>query len=136
ENALRSWKPSQYWFKYRGIIKLTRDLRHNNLDGAEQILSQLLQSKMDDMEPDIAFMIDYLHIDCLKRRGDLSSAFEKVEDMLEELQEENRDLSLRLQLMLVKAHLYDKAGRPQRGFTLAMRAASMAWRARRVPSGH
>ncbi|EGY20923.1 anaphase-promoting complex protein [Verticillium dahliae VdLs.17] len=134
ENALRSWKPSQYWFKYRGIIKLTRDLRHNNLDGAEQILSQLLQSKMDDMEPDIAFMIDYLHIDCLKRRGDLSSAFEKVEDMLEELQEENRDLSLRLQLMLVKAHLYDKAGRPQRGFTLAMRAASMAWRARLVPN--
>ncbi|KAM0325125.1 hypothetical protein ACHAQA_007664 [Verticillium albo-atrum] len=132
ENSLRSWKPSQYWFKYRGIIKLTRDLHHNNLDGAEQILSQLLQSKMDDMEPDAAFMVDMMQIDCLKRRGDFSGALQKVEDMLEDLRDGKKDLSLRVQLMLLKAHLFDKAGRPQRGFTLAMRAASIAWRARLV----
>ncbi|KXH34158.1 anaphase-promoting complex protein [Colletotrichum simmondsii] len=132
ENALRSWKPSQYWYKYRGIIKLKRDLHHNNLDGAEQLLSQLLQSKKDDLEPDMAFVVDFLHIDCLTRRGDLQAAFNKVEDMLAAIRDDKRDISLRVRLMLIKVHLYDKCGRPQRGFTIAMRAASMAWRARLV----
>ncbi|KAL0937930.1 Anaphase-promoting complex subunit 5 [Colletotrichum truncatum] len=132
ENSLRSWKPSQYWFKYRGIIKLRRDLHHNNLDGAEQLLSQLLQSKKDDLEPDMAFVVDFLHIDCLIRRGNLQDAFNKVEDMLASLRDDKRDISLRVRLMLIKVHLYDKCGRPQRGFTIAMRAASMAWRARLV----
>ncbi|OLN86126.1 Anaphase-promoting complex subunit 5 [Colletotrichum chlorophyti] len=132
ENALRSWKPSQYWFKYRGIIKLKRDLHHNNLDGAEQLLSQLLQSKKDDLEPDMAFVVDFLHIDCLIRRGNLQEAFNKVEDMLAALRDDKRDIALRVRLMLIKVHLYDKCGRPQRGFTIAMRAASMAWRARMV----
>ncbi|KAF6833422.1 Anaphase-promoting complex subunit 5 [Colletotrichum musicola] len=132
ENSLRSWKPSQYWFKYRGIIKLRRDLHHNNLDGAEQLLAQLLQSKKDDLEPDMAFVVDFLHIDCLTRRGNLQEAFNKVEDMLASLRDDKRDVSLRVRLMLIKVHLYDKCGRPQRGFTIAMRAASMAWRARLV----
>ncbi|GKT46048.1 anaphase-promoting complex subunit 5 [Colletotrichum spaethianum] len=132
DNSLRSWKPSQYWFKYRGIIKLKRDLHHNNLDGAEQLLSQLLQSKKDDLEPDMAFVVDFLHIDCLTRRGDLQAAFNKVEDMLAATRDDKRDIALRVRLMLIKVHLYDKCGRPQRGFTIAMRAASMAWRARLV----
>ncbi|KAF9872188.1 anaphase-promoting complex protein [Colletotrichum karsti] len=132
ENALRSWKPSQYWFKYRGIIKLRRDLHHSNLDGADQLLSQLLQTKKDDLEPDMAFVVDFLHIDYLIRRGDLSTAFSKVEDMLASVRDDKRDISLRVRLMLIKVHLYDKCGRPQRGFTIAMRAASMAWRARLV----
>ncbi|KAK2007007.1 anaphase-promoting complex protein [Colletotrichum eremochloae] len=132
DNSLRSWKPSQYWFKYRGIIKLKRDLHHNNLDGAEQLLSQLLQSKKDDLEPDMAFVVDFLHIDWLTRRGDLQAAFNKVEDLLAATRDDKRDIALRVRLMLIKVHLYDKCGRPQRGFTIAMRAASMAWRARLV----
>ncbi|ROT41697.1 anaphase-promoting complex protein [Sodiomyces alkalinus F11] len=134
ENALRSWKASQYWYKYRGIIKLTRDLRHDNLDAAEQLMSQLLQSKQDDMEPDVAFVINSLHVDYLMRRGDLQAAFSKVEDMLDALDDGKRDIALYVHLMLLKAQLFDKAGRPQRGFTLAMRAASTAWRARLIPT--
>ncbi|KAI8225261.1 hypothetical protein K4K57_005732 [Colletotrichum sp. SAR 10_99] len=134
ENSLRAWKPNQYWFKYRGIIKLRRDLHHNNLDGAEQLLAQLLQSKKDDLEVDMAFVIDFLHVDCLIRRGNLPEAFSKVESMLASLRDDKRDIQLRVRLMLLKVHLYDKCGRPQRGFTIAMRAASMAWRSRLVAS--
>ncbi len=64
-DSLRAWKPSQYWHKFRGIIELRRDLHHNNLDGAELLLSQLLQSKNEDLEPDLAFAIDTLHVECL-----------------------------------------------------------------------
>ncbi|KAF4984445.1 hypothetical protein FZEAL_408 [Fusarium zealandicum] len=133
ENSLRSWKPSQYWHKYRGVIKLKRDLHHNNLEGAEQLLSQILQSKTDDLEPDMAFLVDTLHIDFLTRRGDLQAAFAKVDSMISKLQDEKQDIALRAKLLMLKASLLDKCGRPQRGFTTAMRAASISWDARLIP---
>ncbi|KAJ3519084.1 hypothetical protein NM208_g14270 [Fusarium decemcellulare] len=134
ENSLRSWKPSQYWHKYRGVIKLKRDLHHNNLEGAEQLLSQLLQSKMDDLEPDMAFLIDILQIDFLTRQGDFQAAFAKVDNMMSKLQDEKKDVVVRVKLLLLKASLLDQCGRPQRGFTTAMRAASISWGARLIPS--
>ncbi|PKK45558.1 hypothetical protein CI102_9511, partial [Trichoderma harzianum] len=132
ENSLRSWKPSQYWYKYRGIIRLKRDLHHDNLDGAEQLLDQFLQSKGDDFEPDLAFVIDTAHIDYLTRRGDLSSASEKVDKMISELQDENRDICLRVKALLIKVSLLDRCGRPQRAFSIALRAANLCLRARQM----
>lgn len=132
-NSLRAWKPSQYWHKFRGIIKLRRDLHRNNLDGAEHLLSQLLQSKNEDLEPDLAFVIDSLHIECLVRRGNFEQAFTKVEGLVSELRDENKDIALRVRLLLLKAELLDRCGRPQKGFTIAVRAANVAWRARLVP---
>ncbi|KAH8651748.1 anaphase-promoting complex subunit 5-domain-containing protein [Ilyonectria robusta] len=134
ENSLRSWKPSQYWHKYRGVIKLKRDLYHNNLEGAEQLLSQMMQSSMDDLDPDMAFHIDTLHIDCLTRRGDLQAAFAKVDSLMSRLGDEKKDVTLRVRLLVLKASLLDKCGRPQRGFTIAMRATSISWRARIIPA--
>ncbi|OAQ68362.1 anaphase-promoting complex protein [Pochonia chlamydosporia 170] len=133
ENSLRSWKPSQYWHKYRAIIKLKKDLHHNNLDGAEELLDQLLQSESDDLEPDMAFIIDSLHIDCLIRRGDLQKAFQKVESLICKLRDENKDIALRVKLLLLKVALLDKCGRPQRAFSTAVRATNIAWRARLMP---
>ncbi|KAF3000009.1 anaphase promoting complex subunit 5 [Neopestalotiopsis sp. 37M] len=132
-NSLRSWKPSQYWHKFRGIIKLRQDIHRNNLDGAEHLLSQLLQNKQEDLEPDLAFVIENLHIECLTRRGDLKAAFEKVEALISELRDENSDIALRVRLLLIKADLLDRCGRPQKGFTIAVRAANVAWRARLIP---
>ncbi|POR32904.1 Anaphase-promoting complex subunit 5 [Tolypocladium paradoxum] len=133
ENSLRSWKPRQYWHKYRGIIKLKKDLHHNNLDGAEELLAQLLQSKSDDLEPDMAFLVDSLHVDCLVRRGDLQAASIRVDGLIFKLQDESKDIALRVKLLLLKVSLLDKCGRPQRAFSTAMRAASLAWRARLIP---
>jgi anaphase-promoting complex subunit 5 len=132
-NSLRAWKSSQFWHKFRGIIKLRRDLHQNNLDGAEHLLSQLLQSKNEDLEPDLSFVIDNLHIECLIRRGNFEQAFIKVESLVAELRDENKDIALRVRLLLIKADLLDKCGRPQKGFTIAVRAANVAWRARLIP---
>ncbi|KAI0400404.1 anaphase-promoting complex subunit 5-domain-containing protein [Xylaria palmicola] len=132
-DSLRAWKPSQYWHKFRGIIKLRRDLHHNNLDGAELLLSQLLQSKNEDLEPDLAFVVDTLHVECLVRRGNLEDAFTKVEKMVAELREENKDIALRVRLLLLKAELLDRCGRPQKAFTIVVRAVNVAWRARLIP---
>ncbi|KAJ1335721.1 anaphase-promoting complex subunit 5 [Microdochium nivale] len=132
-NSLRSWKPSQYWHKFRGIVKLRRDLHRNDLQGADYLLCQLLQNRADDLEADLGFVIDNLHIDHLVRRGDMQGAFEKLETLIAELRDENKDVALRVRLLLLKAELLDRSGRPQKGFTVAVRAANVAWRARLVP---
>ena len=129
-NSLRSAKPDQYWHLYRGLLKLRRDLHHNNLDSAESLLSQLLQNTPEDIEPDMVYIIDALHLEALTRRQDYSAAFTKVDRLIAELREGNRDSALRIRLLLIKAHLLDRVGRPEKGFTIAMRAAGMAWRAR------
>lgn len=133
ENAMRTSKSSVYWHKYRGIIKLKRDLHHNNLEGAEAFLEQLLQIKVDDLEPDMAVMVDSLNIECLIRRGNLEAASTKVEKELSSMADEDNDVGQKLRLMLWEVYLLEKCGRPLRGFTIAMRAASIAWRARIMP---
>ncbi|KAK4200260.1 putative anaphase-promoting complex subunit 5 [Triangularia verruculosa] len=133
QNSLRSAKPNQYWHLYRGLLKLRRDLHRNNLPAADILLSQLLQTSSGDAEPDTVFTIDMLHIEALIRHRDFEKAFTKIDNMITSLRENDRDIALRIRLLLAKAHLFDEIGRPERGFTIAMRAASMAWRALNVP---
>ncbi|KAK4211823.1 anaphase-promoting complex subunit 5-domain-containing protein [Rhypophila decipiens] len=130
QNYLRSAKADQYWHVYRGLLKLRRDLHRDNLQAAESLLSQLLQTGANDLEPDLVFIIDTLHIEYLIRRGEFDEAFSKIERLITELRDDNRDLALRIRLLLLKAHLFDVVGRPEKGFTIVMRATSLARRAR------
>jgi anaphase-promoting complex subunit 5 len=134
ENSLHSWKANQYWLKYRGILRLKRDLNRNNLDGADQILSQLLQCTGSDTDADLKFEINILHIEYLMRRSNYGRALERIEHLASEMKENGDDLNLRVKLLTMKALLQDKIGRPQKGFSVAVRAASIAWRARLIPA--
>ncbi|KAH8686054.1 anaphase-promoting complex subunit 5-domain-containing protein [Tricladium varicosporioides] len=134
ENSLRSWKANQYWLKYRGILRLKWDLHKNNLDGAEHLLTQLLQSSGVDTDPDLSFEINNLHIDYLMRRTDYGKALVKIEKLASDMKEEGDDINLRVKLLTMKAMLQQKSGRPQKGFSVAVRAASIAWRARLIPA--
>ncbi|CAN8100104.1 unnamed protein product [Discula destructiva] len=129
-NSLRTWKANKYWQKLRALIKLRRDLHHDDLDGAEYLLSQIMQSKPDDLEPDLVFVVDSLHYELLVRRGDLQAASAKVEKLIAETSDQDKDVAIRVRLLLMKAQLFEKAGRAQRGFSVAMRAANLAWKAR------
>jgi anaphase-promoting complex subunit 5 len=133
ENSLRAWKASQYWLRYRGILRLKRDLHHNNLDGADQLLAQLRQSDSADNDPELSFEIELLYIDYLMRRTDFGSALAKIEELALSVKDTVGDVNLRVKLLTLKASLHDKSGRPQKGFSIAVRAASIAWRARLIP---
>ncbi|KAK0655482.1 putative APC5 protein [Cercophora newfieldiana] len=133
KNSLRLAKASECWHLFRGIVKLRRDLHHNNLDAADHLLSQLLQAEPDTLEPEGVFLIDSMHIEALMRRGDFDAAFAKIDRLLAELREDDGDIALRVRLLIHKAHLFDCVGRPEKGFTLSVRAASLAWRARLLP---
>ncbi|VUC36957.1 unnamed protein product [Clonostachys rosea] len=132
-HSLRAWKAMQHWRRCVGIIKGQRDLHRNDLERAEHILDQLVQSSDDDVEPEAAWMIEMMHVDLLVRKGELQEAFERIDATMARLHKEDCDKALRIRLMLCKVSLLDKCGRPQRGFSMAMQAASYALRARLMP---
>lgn len=132
-NPLRSVKVNQHWHLYRGVLKLRRDIHRNNHEAVDHLLTQLLQAGPESLETDMVFIIDSLHIEYLTRRGDFDVAAAKIERLMAELRDDDRDVALRIRLLLSKAHLFDRIGRPEKGFTISMRAASMAWRARLMP---
>lgn len=134
ENSLRSWKANQYWLRYRGLIRLKIDLRRNNLDGAHRLLSQLLQFTGTDIDSDLAFEVNILHVEYLVRRTDYTAALVKIEHLATNMKEEEEDLNLQVKLLTMKAWLHGKCGRPQKGLSIAVRAVSIAWRARLIPA--
>ena len=73
-------------------------------------------------------------MDLLIRRGDYSKAMEILEDLATRLNDQEADIYQRVKLMTLKAHIYDKAGIPQKGFSVALRAASLAHRAKLLPA--
>jgi anaphase-promoting complex subunit 5 len=126
--SLRTYRVRTYWTKMRAILHATRQLQHNNLSSAAHTIRQLLQEKTDDhLEPDLVLPVEGLHIDLMMRSNDLASAFNRVQALLSKSGDE--DISFRIRLMLLKAQIYIKAGRPQKALTLSVRATSMARRA-------
>ncbi|CAD6447858.1 f5e64528-fb3f-49b6-9565-50bb820acb3d [Sclerotinia trifoliorum] len=133
-NSLRSWKANQYWLRYRGILRLKNDLHTNNLEGADHILSQLLQCDGLEADSDLSFEISTLHVDYLIRRADFGAALSKMEQLASSLKEQGDDINLRIKILTMKALLQSRTGRPEKGFSVAVRAASIAWRARLMPA--
>jgi len=133
-DGLRGWRPRQYLDKFRGLLRLRRAMHHGDHAVAEALLHQLLQDQTDPIEPEIVAVAAFLQVECLARRGHLQEAFSKLSELTAQHGESESsgggEVATRVRLMLLKAHLYDRAGRPRRGLTLALRAASAAWRAR------
>ena len=74
-----------------------------------------------------------MEIDLQMRRGDHPKAIALLEDLLLEMNQQEADILQRLKAMILKARIYDKAGIPQKGFSVALRAASLAYKARLLP---
>lgn len=129
-NSLRPLKANQYWLIFRGILQLKRDIHKNDLDNADQLLGQLLQCR--DCDSNIAFELNRLHIEAMISRGDYPNALTKIETLAAELREDGEDIHIRIRLLVMKALLFDKCGRPQKGFSIATRAAAIAWRTRNL----
>ena len=72
-------------------------------------------------------------IDIKVRRRDFSLAMELLEKLAETLKEEQADIYCRIKVMTLKARIYDKAGIPQKGFSVALRAASLALSCKLLP---
>ena len=57
-----------------------------------------------------------------------------IEESAVSLKEENADIYQRVTILIAKATLFAKVGKPEKGFSVALRAASTSSRARLMPS--
>jgi anaphase-promoting complex subunit 5 len=82
---------------------------------------------------DISLAISFLNIEFLIRKGEYSHALQMVERLAQSMHQESFDVYTQIKLLCLKARIIEKTGQPQRGFSLAMRAASLSYRSRFLP---
>ena len=132
KHTLRVLKYLQYWTFCAGMIKLRRHLHRGDLSAASHILVQLQGQGAPDV--DVGFALSLLRIDLLIRRGTYDEALDLVESLAKNAHPENTDITMQIKLLNIKARVLAKCGHPLKGFSIIVRAADMANRARALPS--
>lgn len=94
----------------------------------EHIISQLQAVQLLDF--DLRLLLAFYTIEFTIRQGDYGRALRMVEQAAHSMQPENFDIHSQVKLLCLKAQILGKSGQPQRGFSLAMRAANIAHRAK------
>ncbi|GAB1211228.1 hypothetical protein ATERTT37_000341 [Aspergillus terreus] len=128
---LRSLKANQYWTIFSGMLKLKRQIYQDDKVAADYLLSQLESIRLPDNE--ISLHLSFLSVEYMIRQGNYSRALDAVEKTAQSLHHDNFDIHSQVKLLCLKARILERTGQPQRGFSLAMRAASIAHRSRLLP---
>ena len=112
------------------MLQLIRE--RDDLLAAEHVLSQL--QAIPFLSQDLVFAVTLLQIDLQMRREDFSEAFTVLEDLATKLNNDEADIFHRIKIMTLKARIFDKVGIAQKGFSVALRAARLAYQARILPA--
>ncbi|KAL8661367.1 MAG: hypothetical protein Q9202_005669 [Teloschistes flavicans] len=129
--ALRTLRHQQYWTLHLGLLKLRRSLYRNDIDAGENVLAQLQATPVQISG--LQFNVSKVEIELQIRRGNYSRALVLQEQLITKLSQQETDIVQRLEVMILKARIFDKAGIAQKGFSVAIRVASLAHKARLVP---
>ncbi|KAL8942432.1 MAG: hypothetical protein Q9211_001400 [Gyalolechia sp. 1 TL-2023] len=129
--ALRALKHQQYWVTNLGILKLYRHMHRGEIDAGDQVLAQLYAAPARVQE--LQFGLSLMEVELQVRRADYPNALALLGKLLTKMDQQETDIFQRLKTMTLKARIYDKAGIPQKGFSVALRAASLAYNARLLP---
>ena len=89
---------------------------------------------MKNINRDLSYGITLLEINLQLRRKHFSKAMSILESLATELERGDLDVYQRIKVMIIKAQIYDKAGIPQKGFSVALRAATLAHHAKILPA--
>ncbi|KAF2735130.1 hypothetical protein EJ04DRAFT_220174 [Polyplosphaeria fusca] len=127
-----SLKSRQFLFLSVGIIKLKRATHLNDWVACETLLRTLEPDCTADTE--LCFMLSKTRILYMIARGDFEESFCVLDSLSLVLKEDGADISQRIAVLTLKAYLYLEAGQRERGFSVALRAASLAFKARLMPN--
>jgi anaphase-promoting complex subunit 5 len=97
----------------------------------EHFLYQLKARATADL--DVLFQISLLEISYLMRMGSHFEALKAIEQLAAQQTEEDADIYQKTYLLILKAQLFARCGNPEKGFSIAMRAASTSHRTRLLP---
>ena len=106
-------------------------LSRNQLTAANALLPQLQANS--DLDSESYLRIQILEIDLRIREKNFTLAMKTLEKLADKVEHEDVDVWWRIKVMTVKARIYEAAGIPQKGFSVALRAASVAWSSKILP---
>ncbi|KAF2751948.1 hypothetical protein M011DRAFT_463437 [Sporormia fimetaria CBS 119925] len=128
----RTLKFQKLVYFYIGLIKLKRAIRRTDWPACTSLLTTLSPDSTSDSE--VSFLLWEARIDYLLARGLYSEAFNSIEDCAAKLKMQNADVLQRTTVLLHKASLFIAVGKPERAFSVALRAASQSWKSRLMPT--
>lgn len=100
----------------------------NDLLAAQGLVTNLRSAPRSNAQ--LSFQIALLEVDFLRRTGNFSDAFAKIEEMFARCEVERSDIYRRIRLMTAKVLLFSECRRPQKGLSLALRATAAAYRSK------
>ncbi|EEQ35261.1 anaphase-promoting complex protein [Microsporum canis CBS 113480] len=127
-DCLQLLKHQQIWTFFMGLLKLRRQLHRDDQRAAQHLLAQLEGAA--PLDPEASTTLNLMKIDLLMREGDYETALASVDQLAQSIHQENFDIATQVDLLVAKARIFDKTGQPERGFSLAMRAAKIAHQSR------
>lgn len=98
---------------------------------AGYLLSQL--QAIDLPDSDLSFLLSFLSVEFMIRQANYAQALDLIEKTAQSIHQDNFDIQPQVKLLCLKARIFEKTGQPERGFSLAMRAASIAYRSKLLP---
>jgi anaphase-promoting complex subunit 5 len=132
KHILRVLKYNNYWLFYSGLLKLRRLIHRSDLDAADHIARQLQGQGPPDHE--VSSTLSFLQLELLLRRGNLSKALSLVESLADGSVAEHNDIHTLTRLLNFKARVLFASNHPLKCFSIVIRAAQLAYRARLLPS--
>ncbi|KAH3986954.1 hypothetical protein HBH98_025910 [Parastagonospora nodorum] len=138
-NTHKSLKYHQYLVLCTGVIKFKRAIRRSNWAACAHLLNTVQPQPAADpsstpLDPELSFILHEAHVDYLSSRACYSEAFIATSSLARSFKEDNADVLQRVSVLLMKGDLFRKVGRPERGFSAAIRAASVSYKAKLMPS--
>lgn len=89
---------------------------------------------MPSLDPELSFLQHETYIDYLVSTSQFPLAYQCISSLAQSLKEDNADVQQRISVLLMQAELWRRVGRPERGFSVALRAASVSFRTRLASS--
>ena len=131
ESIMNVLKYHQYWIFFSGMLKLRQFLHRDDMTAATYLASQLRAQGAPDAE--LSFSLSLLEIDLHVRQSQYVEALDLVESLAKSCLPENTDIVGYIKLRNTKARILALCGHPLQGFTITVRAASIAYRTRALP---
>ncbi|KAJ5884978.1 hypothetical protein N7495_009488 [Penicillium taxi] len=123
---VRAVKYNNAWIYYSGLLQLQRQICRHDQVAVEHILAQLQAVQL--LDADLRIHLALFTIEFKIRQGDYGRAMRLVDEAAHSIQPENFDVYAQIKLLCLKALILEKSGHPERGFSLAMRAANISHR--------
>jgi anaphase-promoting complex subunit 5 len=132
KSTLRILKYQNYLQFYSSLLKLRLLIRHNDLDTARRVATQLQGQDPPDIEN--SFFLAFSQIELSMAEGNPGKALELVEENAERAVSNNNDIIVYTQLLNLQARILAASNNALSSFSIVVRAAQLAYRSLCLPA--